>query len=278
MGEIYRYPPRDISDEGIPIFCEVDDYIENYNKIAQDEVLIRGGEYVNRFIPDKEWKIMENTTMDLIATYIGTTDKKVLDLGVGMGRLLNYMEERGIFAERYGIDISLDMLNIAKQRNGIEVCMGRVENLPYKDNVFDMIICTDVLEHVQDLYHTVLEINRVLKRGGVLIIRVPYKEDLRLYVQKGYPYKYAHLRNFDDEEIEILFTKIANMVLCKRKAGEIRVGREHYNLINTYGFSNRIAKEIHSFLQRKYPALQDNRKYLNKFYLPYVMNYVYRKL
>jgi hypothetical protein len=47
-----------------------------------------------------------------------------------------------------------------------------------------------------------------LKPGGHLIIRVPYKESLKVYLQEGLPYKYIHLRNFDEHSIRLFFQKI----------------------------------------------------------------------
>ena len=51
--------------------------------------------------------------------------------------------------------------------------------MPYSDESFDVILCTDVLEHVIDLNLCVAKILSVLKKGGLLIIRVPNREDLQ---------------------------------------------------------------------------------------------------
>ena len=94
------------------------------------------------------------------------------------------------------------MLALARSR-GIDACFARAEDLPYCDELFDTVVATDVLEHVQDLYGVVEEMYRVLKVGGHLIVRVPYCENLQGYVANEYPYEYAHLRNFDEYSLQL---------------------------------------------------------------------------
>jgi hypothetical protein len=48
----------------------------------------------------------------------------------------------------------------------------------------------------------------VLKPGGYLIVRVPYREDLKVYLQEGLAYEFIHLRNFDEHSIKLFFEKI----------------------------------------------------------------------
>jgi SAM-dependent methyltransferase len=127
----------------------------------------------------------------------------VLDVGVGLGRLLGPLGEY----KRYGMDISLDYLKIAQER-GVTVAMAKIEDMPYCKDFFDAVVITDVLEHVIDLAMCCRNIINVLRPGGVLIIRVPFKEDLSPYVREDLPYEYIHLRNFDEYSLRLLFSKI----------------------------------------------------------------------
>jgi len=51
---------------------------------------------------------------------------------------------------------------------------GDLENLTFSDNFFDVILCSDVLEHVRFYEKAISEISRVLKNEGVFILQVPY--------------------------------------------------------------------------------------------------------
>ena len=54
-----------------------------------------------------------------------------------------------------------------------EIYNALAEKLPFKDNQFDVIFCSHVLEHITDLKQSFLEINRVLKNDGIIIFGLP---------------------------------------------------------------------------------------------------------
>jgi len=88
------------------------------------------------------------------------------------------------------------------------VCLAKVEELPYKDNYFDMIVCTSVLEHVFNEYLAVENMLRVLRKGGILILRVPLNENLESYFDDAFPYEYEHVRSYSLFSLKGLFEKI----------------------------------------------------------------------
>ncbi len=121
---------------------------------------------------EDHWRELEDSTADLIRKY-SVHAVNILDVGVGMGRILDKFPQ----LERYGIDIAMPYLEYAKAK-GIKVALSLVEDMPYERDYFDCIVCTDVLEHVFDLNLAFRNIIDVLKPGGFLIVRVPYREDL----------------------------------------------------------------------------------------------------
>lgn len=200
QGLYIRDPIR--IEKGIPVFFDGGEYAENYEKISGDHIHAMNKGVENPFIDSLVWKEIESNTISALSTSVKEGDR-VLDIGVGTGRLLGHVPN----ARRYGIDVSLNYL-ARLAGSGIEVCMGSVESLPYPEDFFDVVVCTDVLEHVFDLKAAVSEIARTLKPGGVFILRVPYKEDLSQYLSKDLPYKYVHVRSFDEYALEILFCRI----------------------------------------------------------------------
>ncbi len=193
--------PIEIRD-GIPVFSKHDSYIENYEHIARDHLQSQAETKENPFIPEELWVILEDSTRTLIQKHVAAGGK-ILDVGVGLGRVLGPLNQ----FERYGIDISLDYLKIARE-NGINVAFSKIEDMPYTHDYFDAVVVTDVLEHVFDLNECCRKIIHVLKPGGVLIVRVPFKEDLDVYLNDGQPYEFVHLRNFDEASLRLLFVKI----------------------------------------------------------------------
>lgn len=186
----------------IPIFSSPDEYSENYERIAHDHLEFTKYSGKNPFMEEESWIESEVSTATLVKKY-SSAGNLILDVGVGLGRLLSRFNDM----ERYGMDISLDYLAKAKNQ-GIEVCFARIEDTPYKDNTFDIVVCTDVLEHVLDLNLCVSKILRCLKPGSHLIVRVPYREDLSAYAKPDFPYRFAHIRNFDEFSLMLLFSRI----------------------------------------------------------------------
>jgi SAM-dependent methyltransferase len=218
-GVYARTPIRFHGD--IPVFSESDEYIENYEKIASDHLSFLKGDSAISFPPEYFVRQTESSTAALVRKY-SEPGMKILDVGVSRGCLLSYFDD----LDRYGLDISLGYLEIARAR-GIEVCYSRIEDMPYKKEIFDVVACTDVLEHVLDLNLCCRQLLSVLKPTGVLIIRVPYLEDLSPYLSPGFPYKYVHMRTFDIPSVQMLFEKILNcrvreMVLAGYFADERR--------------------------------------------------------
>jgi 2-polyprenyl-6-hydroxyphenyl methylase/3-demethylubiquinone-9 3-methyltransferase len=100
--------------------------------------------------------------------------QEVLDVGCGGGLLSEGMAERRSIV--VGIDPSEDALRVARahtQKSGLGQNtffeQGYAESLPYADGSFSVIVCMDVLEHVQDPEVVIKEITRVLAPGGIFI-------------------------------------------------------------------------------------------------------------
>lgn len=204
----FRGEPRAVLD-GIPRFCDLDPYVGNYQRIASDHVAAMKPGAANPFIEEDLWKGLERSTQAIVARHL-SAGSAVLDVGVGLGRLLDPLRQ----FDRYGVDISQDYLVRAREV-GIEVAFARAEALPFDDAVFDAVVACDVLEHVPDLNAVCREMLRVLRPGGLLVVRVPSREDLTVYLREGLPYEFIHLRNFDLAGLRLLFGKIFGMTFLE---------------------------------------------------------------
>jgi ubiquinone/menaquinone biosynthesis C-methylase UbiE len=219
LNDCYKRPALKIEDD-IPIFSQTDFYTENYDRIAEVHLEHFEATGHNPFMPEDHWRELEKSTEELVKKYAVEPGIKILDVGVGMGRLLEHFPK----LNRFGMDISLGYLRHAKAK-GVEVCLSRIEEMPYKNNYFDMLVTTDVLEHVFDLNLALREMLSVVKEGGVVVVRVPYKEDLKLYLHPDFPYDFVHLRSFDESSLRILFEKILNVQVLEITFTGYRCGR-----------------------------------------------------
>lgn len=200
MGLFAREPTSFVED--IPVFIERDEYVANYERIAADHLEAEARTSQNPFIDERLWQASEDSTAALIARHVRPGDR-VLDVGVGLGRLLSRFPQ----LERHGVDISIEYL-LRARATGVDVALARVEDLPYPPETFDAVLATDVLEHVLDLNDAVEEMLGVLRPGGVLIVRTPNREDLTAYVAPDFPYRFVHLRHFDRPSMILLFDRV----------------------------------------------------------------------
>ncbi len=97
---------------------------------------------------------------------------KVLDIGCGGGLACEFLAKRG--AHVSGIDLSFNSIKAAqehakKSNLQIDYQCGVAENLPYEENTFDVVVCFDVLEHVEDWKKAIGEIYRVLNKNGIFL-------------------------------------------------------------------------------------------------------------
>jgi len=189
---------------GVPVFAKGDGYIENYDTIARDHLASLDDAGVNPFMSEQTWTALEQSTVSMMQDLLQPHDR-ILDAGVGLGRLLSQFPDH----ERHGIDIALEYLERTKDL-GIHVALARLEDIPYPDDAFDMVVATDVLEHVLDLYHASCELARVLKPGGHLVLRVPFEEDMKAYYNYR-DYSLVHVRRFDLWSLRIHFERIFGM-------------------------------------------------------------------
>lgn len=98
--------------------------------------------------------------------------KKILDVGCGEGITLKRLEEEKIGQDHEGIDYSKDAIEIGKKIHPtLKIKIGNVYDLDYRDNAFDMTICTEVLEHLENPKKAVQEIKRVSSK--YLVFSVP---------------------------------------------------------------------------------------------------------
>src|SRR5437867_2786553 len=97
---------------------------------------------------------------------------RVLDIGTGTGSNLRLMRQMGV-REMVGLDQSETAIRFCEIRGLGVVQLGDIRRLPFEASSFDLILATDVIEHVKEDTKAVAEIRRVLVPGGFALITVP---------------------------------------------------------------------------------------------------------
>src|SRR6201996_2449708 len=94
----------------------------------------------------------------------------ILDAGCGSGRAMQLLSAYGRVS---GVELSESAAEVARARGVGDVVIGRLEELPWPQERFDLITCLDVIEHTPDDRATLAELRRVCRPGGHLLVTVP---------------------------------------------------------------------------------------------------------
>ena len=111
----------------------------------------------------------------LINNYFSCYAKGLNILDIGSG-LCNYFPDNVIESKNkhFACDLSDDLKEFLKKR-GIKFIQGDMvkDNLTLKENSFDIIICSHVIEHIEEPSNLLFEINKLLKISGILFLKTP---------------------------------------------------------------------------------------------------------
>lgn len=133
---------------------------------------------------------------------------RLLDIGAAAGMFVKAAKDAGY--EAYGVEPSAWMANFAKERYGVNVFPGVVEDAKFKDASFDIITMWDVLEHVPDPMSTLKEVKRILKPGGFLIVNYPRIDDVlaKIFGKKWWFLLSVHLFYFTPNTLSSYMKKL----------------------------------------------------------------------
>jgi len=142
----------------------------------------------------------------LILFYANPKKKTVLDLGCGSAIISKKLIP--IVDKLYGIDISKKRVKQAKTHvanlnnlNNFDFYVSYAQNLPFKDNHFDVIIASEIIEHVIDVKIFLEECKRVLKSDGLLVLSTPAGRNYELIGSITNDKVDEHLRLYSHKEL-----------------------------------------------------------------------------
>lgn len=166
--------------------------------------------------------------LDRLETYLPGRGK-LLDVGCGVGHFLNRASRRGW--KSCGLDISKAASLAAKEKYGLDVRVSTLEDANFHDGEFDAISLWDVIEHIRRPMENLEQAYRLLRKGGVLILKTPNENGLFkrgalfLYRVLGRPaafllkyvYYVPHYFSYSEKSLGILLKRYGFQVLRVEK-------------------------------------------------------------
>lgn len=103
--------------------------------------------------------------------------QSLLDVGCGRGRLIDSLSSK---CSVYGVDLAPAAPAGMRGR----YLMARVESLPFRSDVYDVVVCAHVLEHVPDIFTAIAELRRVATKRLIIVLPVerPYRFGFNLHL------------------------------------------------------------------------------------------------
>lgn len=98
-------------------------------------------------------------------------NRRVLDLGCGFGWHCKYAEQNGA-TEIIGLDISENMLETAKSKNGsekIKYIQGAIEDIEFPDSYFEVVMSSLAIHYVKSFEDVCNKVSKILKSGGSFV-------------------------------------------------------------------------------------------------------------
>jgi SAM-dependent methyltransferase len=147
--------------------------------------------------PSQVWTRGLERRLQLMRRYVDLEDKRILDVGCGVGAFVRRLREYSPYV--YGMDVDAErVIEGGKEVPNLALSVG--EHLPYVDGAFDVVLLHEVLEHVTNDRETLKEVHRVLAPGGQAIIFCPNRlypfETHGIFLGKRYVFGNMPLVNY----------------------------------------------------------------------------------
>jgi len=163
--------------------------------------------YTDRQSIANQW---EEQVLPRLVEWLSGTDGPILDLGCGVGHFGRTWAARGRHdLDLVGMDLQVELLEDA--RHGyVGLVEGDVHRLPVKDGVFGAVVVANTLHHVSDPGRALLEIQRVLRPGGIVVAYDPRElrviEAIKKVVRRKNNAFTEYHRAFRPDEYRDMFT------------------------------------------------------------------------
>lgn len=136
------------------------------------EQLVENKDEVQRYYDDEGASpiVKSGTALELVLAHAPDRET-IVEIGCGRGELLSaLMEKRGGVE---GVDLDIYIPKGSPARPRVLACDVSNDRLPYSDNEIDTAVCFETIEHLENPYHFIREVHRILRPGGVFIVSMP---------------------------------------------------------------------------------------------------------
>jgi len=140
---------------------------------------------------------------------------KILDVGCALGFFLEEANKAGF--NPYGLDVSEYAVKYALKKFPSKVFCKALEDSNFKNGSFNVITFFQTIEHLEDPLKTLMSANKLLSRGGILVIACPNHDSILRKIMGRHWFEYKpeeHLNYFDKRSLNSLLGKTGFKLIC----------------------------------------------------------------
>jgi uncharacterized protein YbaR (Trm112 family) len=244
-------------------------YRLNYERMAEDDLVTP--------IVQNRFELMHRQLIGFVGN---TRGQNILDVGSAYGSYLCKIEA----SHKVAVDLALPYLRAMALDSEITRVCGDAEALPVRLSAFDVVIISDILEHLLEPERLVNLLAVECRDDVRVIVHIPWRESIRHYEQGEY--EFSHLRSFDEYSFRLLFwmfevrherdglPRLDEPVLFRLKS---RLPRRLYNeLVHLY-FTTSLSEIEYRYRERWIHELPRRERLLLRFFEPQVKLFELRK-
>lgn len=141
----------------------------------------------------------------------------VLDCGCGTGSMIQLLHEKYPDKHYVGLDLTPEMIRVAQEKrlSNTEFIVGDSENLPFTEESFDAVICSNSFHHYPNPQNFFDSTYQVLRKGGRLILRDYTSSDFIVWLMNHLELPLANLTGHGDVKI----CKVTEFIAMAEKSG-----------------------------------------------------------
>ncbi|MEM1177568.1 MAG: class I SAM-dependent methyltransferase [Acidobacteriota bacterium] len=145
--------------------------------------------------------------------------RRLLDFGCGAGGFM--LEAKIAGFDVMGLELSKDLANHCREEHGLDVYQGLITDPEFADEKFDLIISSQVFEHLVDPRGTLEEARRHLRTPGLFLIEVPNLTHIKERLNKGAVMDDSHLFYFSSKSLPRMFEDAGFSVLAVQQGARL---------------------------------------------------------
>lgn len=182
---------------------------------------------------------------------IAKKSRRILEVGIGKGRMVNILRDYGVKGDFYGLDITDNVKHA--DAHGV---IGDCRILPFKDCSFDLVYSLGVIEHFPETKLAVINHAKAVKKGGHVLVTLPargiftplrYSAYILRDFRKG-TFAETRGRNINLEEIKGYFQDAGLTIVDCGYFGIFGVNRKVKTILNNFRFIRKAQNKLGAYL------------------------------